>query len=103
MSIKIKVTLGVLFLFTVILAIGGLGLYYLKSLSSDSKNILKDNYESLEYTKRIVEQCDLFKTDSARAINIMEANLQNQEENVTEKGERELTHELRMAFEEVRD
>lgn len=103
MSIKTKVTLGVLFLFTVILTIGGLGLYYLRSLSNDSRNILKDNYESLEYTKQIVEQCDLLKSDSAKALNIIESNLQLQEQNVTEKGERELTHDLRMAFERLKN
>jgi NtrC-family two-component system sensor histidine kinase KinB len=103
MSIKIKVTLGVIFLFTVILTIGGLGLYYLNSLSADSKNILKDNYESLEYTKRIIEQCDLLKSDSVKAMDIMETNLQLQEQNVTENGERELTHELRIALERVKN
>ena len=51
MSIKTKVTLGVLFLFAVILTIGGLSLYYMQRLSQDSKNILTDNYETLQYTK----------------------------------------------------
>ncbi|HTF17382.1 MAG TPA: ATP-binding protein [Chryseolinea sp.] len=103
MSIKAKVRIGVLFLFTVILTIGILGLYYLKSLSNDSKNILKDNYESLEYTKRIVEQCDLMRSDPAAAISIIESNLQLQEENVTEGGERVLTQELRTAFEKIKN
>jgi hypothetical protein len=48
MTIKTKVALGVVFLFVVMLTIGGLGLYYLEILSEDSKNILKDNYETLE-------------------------------------------------------
>ena len=103
MSIKTKVTLGVLFLFMVILTIGGLGLYYLKSLSMDSRNILTDNYESLEYTKRIVEQCDLLKSDSTTGMGIIESNLQLQEQNVTEPGERELTHALRIAFEKIKN
>ncbi|MGC3943773.1 MAG: MCP four helix bundle domain-containing protein [Chryseolinea sp.] len=58
MSIKIKVTLGVLFLFAVIVTIGGLGLYYLQRLSQDSRNILTDNYETLQYTQEIIAQCD---------------------------------------------
>jgi signal transduction histidine kinase len=90
------------FLFLVIIAIGGLGLYYLNDLSRDSRNILKDNYETLVYTKRIIENCDSLSADSASAMNAIEANLRLQEENVTEAGERELTHFLRMAFEKLK-
>jgi signal transduction histidine kinase len=103
MSIKIKVAWGVIFLFLVIVTIGGLGLYYLETLSNDSENILTDNYETLEYTKSIVENCDSLKIDSVRAMKAMEANLKLQEANVTEKGERELTLALRVAFERLKD
>ena len=37
------------------LAIGGMGIYYIQQISNDSKNIIKDNYESLEYMKEIIE------------------------------------------------
>jgi signal transduction histidine kinase len=103
MSIKIKVAWGVIFLFLVIVTIGGLGLYYLETLSNDSENILTDNYETLEYTKSIVENCDSLKIDSVRAMKAMEANLKLQEANVTEKGERELTLALRVAFERLKN
>ncbi|AYB29667.1 ATP-binding protein [Chryseolinea soli] len=103
MSIKIKVAWGVIFLFLVIVTIGGLGLYYLEALSNDSENILTDNYETLEYTKSIVENCDSLKIDSVKALKAMEANLKLQEANVTEKGERELTLALRVAFERLKN
>ncbi|HEY5745050.1 MAG TPA: ATP-binding protein [Chryseolinea sp.] len=103
MSIKIKVAWGVIFLFLVIVTIGGLGLYYLEALSNDSENILTDNYETLEYTKSIVENCDSLKIDSVKALKAIEANLMLQEANVTEKGERELTHALRVAFERLKN
>jgi len=103
MRIKTKVALGVVFLFLVIIAIAAMGLYYLEALSKDSKNILKDNYETLQYTKRIVENCDSLYSDSARALRAIEANLQLQEQNVTETGEREITHALRVAFEKFRN
>lgn len=103
MKIKTKVTLGVLFLFSVIVALGGLGLFYMKAISGDSKNILMDNYETLEYTKRIIENCDSLKIDSAKSIQAIEKNLRLQEDNVTENGERELTHELRAAFEGLKN
>lgn len=102
MSIKTKVTLGVLFLFAVILTIGGLGLYYLQRLSQESKNILKDNYETLEYTKGIIAQCDLLQQDSLKAVKVMEGNLRLQEQNVTESGERALTSRLRATFEKLK-
>ncbi len=103
MSIKTKVTLGVLFLFAMIIAIGGMGLYYMKSLSMDSKNILTDNYETLEYTKAIIEQCDKVGLDSIQAFQEIEKNLRQQEDNVTEAGESELTHDLRVAFERIKN
>ncbi len=103
MSIKVKVTLGVVFLFSVIIVIGGLGLYYLNSVSNDSRNILTDNYETLEYTKSIIEQCDMIALDPATAMQEIEANLQMQEANVTEKGERELTRTLRGEFEKMKN
>ncbi|MBT1705943.1 sensor histidine kinase [Chryseosolibacter indicus] len=102
MSIKIKVTLGVLFLFAVILVISGLGLYYLQRLSQDSKNILTDNYETLQYTKEIISQCDRLKTDSADALEIMEKNIRLQESNITEAGEGELTRSLRSVLNRIK-
>jgi len=103
MSIKTKVALGVVFLFSVILIFGGLGLYDVRALSNDSKNILTDNYESLEYTKHIIENCDSLKLDSTKAFQLIEKNIRLQEDNVTESGERDLTHELRIAFEKLKN
>jgi two-component system, NtrC family, sensor histidine kinase KinB len=103
MSIKTKVALGVIFLFSMLLTIGGMGLYYLEDLSEDSRNILSNNYETLEYTKRIIESADKLRIDSVAAIKIIEKNLRLQEDNVTEEGERELTHTLRVAFERLKN
>ncbi len=103
MKIKTKVTLGVVFLFSIIVVMGGLGLYYLTAISGDSKNILVDNYETLEYTKRIIENCDSLKNDSLKSIQAIEKNLRLEEDNVTELGERELTHALRAAFERLKN
>jgi len=103
MSIKAKVAVGVIFLFVMILTMGGMGLYYLEALSNDSKNILTDNYETLEFTKHIIANCDSLSKDSAQAINRIERNLQLQEQNITEPGERERTHDLRMAVEKLKN
>ena len=103
MSIKTKVALGVAFLFAVILTIGGMGLYYLEDLSEDSRNILSNNYETLEYTKRIIESSDKLKTDSIAAVDSNRKEPAIQEDNITEEGERELTHSLRVAFERLKN
>lgn len=103
MRIKTKVAIGVIFLFVQIIALGGLGLYYLKTLSKDSQYILVDNYESLEYTMQVIENCDSLKMDSASAVKAIEKNIQQQEQNITEDGERELTLELRAAFEKIKN
>lgn len=103
MSIKTKVALGVAFLFAMILTIGGMGLYYLEDLSGNSRNILTNNYETLEYTKRIIESSDKLKSDSVGAFEIIEKNLRLQEDNITEQGEGELTRSLRVAFEKLKN
>lgn len=102
MKIKTKVSLGVVFLFTVILGIGGVGLYYLSRLSDNIENILKDNYETLEHTKSIIRNCDSLFTDSLKAMDRIENSLQLQEQNVTEPGEQKATIELRKAFEKLK-
>ncbi len=102
MSIKRKVALGVIFLFVVILGIASVGIYYLKSLSGESENILRNNYESLEYTKAIIQNCDSLRADSARAMAQIERNLQLQERNVTEPGESEYTALLRIAIDQLK-
>jgi signal transduction histidine kinase len=103
MKIKSKVAGGVIFLFALFLVIGGLGMYYLNSLSEHSQNILVANYESLEYTKHVIENCDSLNVDSVAAIKAIDINIQKQEQNVTEPGELELTRELRSAFETIRN
>lgn len=102
MKIKTKVTFGVFFLFSLILTLGGLGIYYLNMLSTHSQNILVANYESLEFTKHIIEDCDKLKTDSISALSSIEKNLEKQELNVTESGEQVLTRALRSEFEKLK-
>lgn len=102
MSIKRKVALGVFFLFVVIIGIATMGVYYLKSLSSDSENILRNNYESLEYSKRIIQNCDSLSVDSVKSLAAIEQSLLRQESNVTEQGEQELTRALRMHVEMIK-
>ncbi|HZY81857.1 MAG TPA: ATP-binding protein [Cyclobacteriaceae bacterium] len=99
MKLKSKISLALLFLFGAILGIVILSLYYLTELTTDAENILTDNYESLQYTKRILEGCDSVSIDSTRAMQTIDNFIQMQEANVTEPGEKEITSLLRNSFE----
>lgn len=92
MKLKSKIAFALSFLFAAIVGIVLLSLYYLNNLSASADNILKANYESLGYTKGILQNLD----DSAT----VEKNLHLQEANVTEPGEKEITLMLRKAFEQ---
>jgi two-component system, NtrC family, sensor histidine kinase KinB len=99
MRLKSKIALALSFLFAAIVGIVLLSLYYLKDLSADAENILKDNYESLINAQRILESIDSLSIDSTKTIHSIEVNLRSQEANITEPGEREITLMLRKAFE----
>lgn len=101
MKIKAKIALALSVLFAVIIGIVALSLYYLNDLSRDAENILKANYESLEYTKRILESSDSLLSHPS-SINVIEQNISLQEKNVTEPGENEITLLLRKTFERAK-
>lgn len=65
--------------------------------------ILKDNYESLKYAKNISAALDQSQSGLNNAqINTIETNLRDQEKNVTEPGEQQLTNQLRIDFEHLK-
>lgn len=94
MKIKYKVRLGVFALFGFLVVLGGIGLYYINQLDAETRNILTNNYESLEYSSRIMRASDSLLT-SKNALATIIKNLKGQEGNITEPGEQELTFALR--------
>src|SRR5580698_3296580 len=95
LQIKSKLFLGLAFLFAVIVLTGLVGLFAINRLADDSKNILKANYESLVYAKNMQSDIDNFagrispeKSNDTTVINDFERNLEAQEKNITELGER---------------
>jgi len=102
LQIKSKLSLGLTFLFVVIVLTGLVGLFAINRLANESKNILKANYESVVYAKNMQADIDDFKTNSVSAINDFEKNLEAQEKNITEPGEMEATSSLRNLFERFR-
>ncbi len=95
MKIKTKLTLGVGLLFLLIILLGVVGAKYINALKSDTENILVANYKTLEYTRNMLSALE---ETSPNVIDKFEVNLQKQEKNVTEIGEKETTQELRTYF-----
>lgn len=97
LNIKSKLVMGMAFLFAIILALGGLGFYYVTKLTEDTQNILKDNYKSLQYCNNMLQDLERVKTDKA-SLQRIEHELQLEEKNITEGGERQAVLLLRDQF-----
>ncbi|WP_338875089.1 ATP-binding protein [Spirosoma sp. SC4-14] len=97
MTIKAKLSLGLAFMFVIILGLGGLGTYYLNELANDSQAILKDNYISLQYVSDM-QKALLDRVADSDALHRFEITLRKQEANVTEEGEQGITDALRRDF-----
>jgi two-component system, NtrC family, sensor histidine kinase KinB len=102
-KLKTKVALGGIFLFTLLILVGAVSFFYFHRISEESKGIVKDNYETLNYSRDMLKELDsLTSGNSLAAIADFEKNLQAQEENITEPGEKELTVLLRQNFEKLK-
>lgn len=96
MKVKSKIRLGLFFLLIIIILLAGAGSYYINYLANESKDILRENYNSLVYTKNMIHALDDGAHD--KTIVNFETNLIKQENNITEKGERQATENLRNIF-----
>ena len=97
MKLKTKLSLGLSFLFAVILAFGILGFYFINRLSNDASMVLKNNHESLVYSNNMMKALEEIPTKKD-AFRLFEDNLKKQEGNITEPGEKESTEKLRKNF-----
>jgi NtrC-family two-component system sensor histidine kinase KinB len=96
MKIKTKLTLGVGLLFLLIILLSVVGAKYMYELKTDTENILVANYNSLEYSRNMLMALE---EREEKAFLKFETNLQDQEKNITEIGEPEVTSEIRGSFE----
>lgn len=101
MKIKAKLTLWVSFLFLLIIILIAVGVKYANQISNDTQNILADNYNTIDYSRKMLIALDNL-TVSDSAIDIFRENLNKQQNNVTEKGEEELTARLTLDFEKLK-
>jgi PAS domain S-box-containing protein len=97
-TVKQKIRIGTLFLFLLLLLLGGVGIYHLVQLKNDAKEILKDNYESLEYSHSMQRSLDSFSINNERYIIQFNSALKLQEANITEPGEGDITKSIRQYF-----
>lgn len=97
-TVKNKITLGTIFLFLLVVTSGGFSLYYLTSLKGESENVLKANYETIQYCHEMQKALDSILDKKNIFIDSFRNELKKQEANITEPGEREATHQLRFAF-----
>jgi len=111
MKIKTKIALGIAFLFIVILSLVVVSGYSLYKLSNDSSAIIKDNYESVQYSKNMLNAIDEIKSIQAQKflnpgktfddkkygdnLAAFEKNLSAEEHDITEPGEGDFASALR--------
>jgi signal transduction histidine kinase len=98
MKIKTKLNLGVGLLFLLIIILSLVGAFYIFSIKKDTENILKANYNTLEYSRNMLLSLDSINSNTEKAITTFETNLNQQASNVTEVGEDDATRNLRKSF-----
>ncbi len=100
-TLQTKVALGSIFLFVLLVFIGAVSFYYLSRIANESKLIVKNNYETLNYSREMMERLDDL-SDTIKGIDRFEQMVQLQENNITEPGEKEMTHSLRNHFSQLK-
>ncbi|TDE53800.1 ATP-binding protein [Flavobacterium sp. GT3P67] len=98
MRIKTKLNLGVGLLFLMIIILSLVAAFYIFSIKKDTENILKANYNTLEYSRNMLLSLDEINVDEEKAIVVFETNLKNQIANITEIGEDKATYNLQKSF-----
>jgi len=97
MKIKQKLQLVMGLLFAMILLLASLSIYYIHRISSDTKNILVANYNTLDYSRKMQMALDsnILLPQNRK---LFADNLILQQKNITEPGEAELTASLATNF-----
>ena len=102
MKIKTKLNLGVGLLFILIIVLSLVSAFYIFSIKKDTQNILKANYETLEYSRDMLSCLDKITSKEPKAIIIFEKNLKKQIANITEVGEDVVTFRLEKKFKDFK-
>ncbi|WP_313270545.1 ATP-binding protein [Epilithonimonas vandammei] len=101
MKIKTKLNIGVGLLFMMILVLSVLSGWYINLLKKDTNNILKANYNTLQFSRNMLLALEEINSDPL-AFSVFEKHLKQQQKNVTEPGEREATDNVAVHFEALK-
>jgi nitrogen fixation/metabolism regulation signal transduction histidine kinase len=113
-KIRTKVLFGILFLFVEFVLIGALSIYYISTIKYSSEMTIKNNYRSVHYSENMIQAIDETNT----AVNSMffnkqyrndknslsvpfskfEENLNQEEANITEFGEKDLVQSIKQTY-----
>ena len=99
MKIKNKLLIGFGILFLVVVFFGIVAVYYIENISEFSKVTVKNNYETLTFTRlmrSVLDENDL--PLPLNAAKTFENALKKQENNITEPGEKQATADLRNSY-----
>jgi hypothetical protein len=117
-SIRTRFTLGMIFLFLIILLLSVFSGYYLNKLSEKNSAILKENYLSLVYaremsegiitinqeiTKRFLTGKYVDSLKLTRSLELINASLRKEKNNITEPGEDKLVSGIDSDLSEYKD
>ncbi|WP_158728317.1 MULTISPECIES: ATP-binding protein [unclassified Flavobacterium] len=103
MKIKTKLNLGVGLLFLMIIILSLVAAFYIFSIKKDTENILKANYNTLEYSRNMLLSLDEINGNEEKAITIFETNITKQIANITEAGEYKATYNLQKNFDLLKE
>jgi two-component system, NtrC family, sensor histidine kinase KinB len=102
MKIRKKLFVGFGILFVVVMFFGAASIYYIEKISETAKVTLKNNYNTLTFTRdmrSVLDENDLPLT--AKASDAFNSALKKQENNITESGENEATAGVRKDFDQL--
>lgn len=102
MHIKTKLFTGIGSLFLLIVFLSVLAEYNITQLSDDSRNILSDNYNSVKYAIEMLAALNEDMNDPS-VLQTFEHNLELQQQNITEIGEKNSTHTLIEDYDRFRE
>lgn len=100
LKLKSKIALGGIFLFVLLALVAGISVYFFNKQIAGSKEILQDNYESIEYGKSMLQALNEWKLNASKSRELFDKSLRAQEENITEVGEQQMTVRLRKSFDD---
>jgi PAS domain S-box-containing protein len=101
MKIKGKLVTGLGALFVLVMLMAVLSLEYINRLSTDTRNILAANYNSVAYCREMYLNLD-DDIKNPEVARVFELNLRKQQDNVTETGEKLVTEKLASDYRQLR-